>query len=279
MRVHHLNCATMCPLSARLINGRGGLLTRARMVCHCLLVETDDGLVLVDTGLGLKDIADPNRQLGRSFVSVIHPRLDPDESAVHQVSRLGFQPQDVRHIIVTHLDLDHAGGLPDFPDAQVHVFAAEHEAAMARRTLNERMRYRPGQWAHHPLWTLHSLAGERWFGFDCVQTLNNNPDLLLVPVQGHSRGHCAVAVRTPETWLLHCGDAYYFHGQMDRGNPSCPLGLKIFQRLQRIDRMYGDLLVHNQERLRALARERTSELQMFCCHDAVELDRYHEKHV
>jgi glyoxylase-like metal-dependent hydrolase (beta-lactamase superfamily II) len=228
-------------------------------------------LVLIDTGVGLKDIANPNPQLGRGFVTVARPRLDPDETAVRQVSRLGFQPKEVRHIIVTHLDADHAGGLPDFPDAQVHVFAPEHEAAMARRTSNERRRYRPGQWAHGPLWALHSLAGERWFGFDCVQALNGNPDLLLVPVQGHSRGNCAVAVRTAETWLLHCGDAYYFHAEMDSENPRCPLGLRIFQRFNQID---GNLRLHNQQRLRELAHERASELQVFCAHDPVELGRY-----
>ena len=48
MRVHHLNCGTMCPMSARLINGTGSYFERGRLVCHCLLIETNDGLVLVD---------------------------------------------------------------------------------------------------------------------------------------------------------------------------------------------------------------------------------------
>jgi len=261
----------LCPFSALLVNGRGGLLSTGRIVCHCLLIETNDGLVLVDTGLGLKDIANPIGHLGRSFVAIGRPRFDPDETAVHQVARLGFKPKDVRNIVVTHLDLDHAGGLADFPHAQVHVFAPEHEAAMTRRTSNERRRYSPGQWEHGPLWALHALAGERWFGFDCVQALNGNPDMLLVPVQGHSRGNCAVALRTPETWLLHCGDAYYSHAEMDNEHPSCPLGLKVFQRFNQID---GDLRMHNQLRLRTLAHEHAGEVQVFCAHDFMELDRY-----
>ena len=61
MHVHHLNAGTMCPMSARLVNGQGGLFKRARLVCHVLLLETEDGLVLVDTGLGLGDIAKPER--------------------------------------------------------------------------------------------------------------------------------------------------------------------------------------------------------------------------
>jgi hypothetical protein len=50
---HHLNTGTMCPIGRRLVNGTGGLFQRARMVCHCLLIETGDGLALVDTGIGL----------------------------------------------------------------------------------------------------------------------------------------------------------------------------------------------------------------------------------
>ena len=44
----HLNCGTMCPPSERATRGRGGWLSRGHMVCHCLLLETDAGLVLVD---------------------------------------------------------------------------------------------------------------------------------------------------------------------------------------------------------------------------------------
>ena len=51
MKVHHLNCGTMH-------------MPTAPLVCHVLLVETDGGLVLVDTGFGLQDIADPGRRIG-----------------------------------------------------------------------------------------------------------------------------------------------------------------------------------------------------------------------
>jgi hypothetical protein len=66
MRIHHLNSGTMCPIGRRFVNGTGGIFERARMVCHCLLVETNDGLALVDTGIGLDDIAEPLR-LGRKW--------------------------------------------------------------------------------------------------------------------------------------------------------------------------------------------------------------------
>ena len=112
MRIHHLNVGTLCPRGARWVNGTGGPFQRARLVCHALLLETEDGLVLVETGLGTRDIADPAR-LGKSWVRLVTPKLDPSETAIARVRALGFAPSDVRHIVLTHLDLDHAGGLED----------------------------------------------------------------------------------------------------------------------------------------------------------------------
>ncbi|MFK0023778.1 MBL fold metallo-hydrolase [Streptomyces sp. NPDC090798] len=96
-------------------------------VCHCLLVETDrDGLVLVDSGIGTQDVARPEESLGPGFLGRAQPVLDLAETALHQVTALGFRPEDVRHVVLGHLHLDHAGGLPDFPWARVHLSEAEH---------------------------------------------------------------------------------------------------------------------------------------------------------
>ena len=108
--------------------GEGGL--RARIVAHCLLIEAGGGLVLVDTGYGLGDVANPKR-LGHPFRDMVRPRLIEDETAIRQVEALGHNPKDVRHIVATHLDVDHAGGIGDFPGAEVHLFASELVAAKA----------------------------------------------------------------------------------------------------------------------------------------------------
>ena len=128
MRVHHLNCGTLCPHGRRLLAGEGGLLEPAKVVCHCLLIETDDGLVLVDTGFGVEDTRDLGR-LGVAF-KLMRPRAELAETALKQVEALGFAAGDVRRIVATHLDPDHSGGLPDFPEAEVHVFGRELDAAM-----------------------------------------------------------------------------------------------------------------------------------------------------
>jgi glyoxylase-like metal-dependent hydrolase (beta-lactamase superfamily II) len=243
------------------------------MVCHCLLLEAAGGLVLIDTGLGTDDVAAPRERLGRAFVAVTRPVLREAETAIAQIRRLGFSPSDVRHILVTHLDLDHAGGLPDFQDAQVHVFEDEHHAAM-QPTLRERARYRPAHFAHGPRWVLHRPppGGERWMGFEHVRDLPGlPPDVLIVPVTGHTRGHSAIAVRQGERWLLHCGDAYFHEGEMDPRGRRCSPGLDLFQRLVQID---GAARWQNQERLRELARDHGDRVRVFCAHDPSELSRF-----
>jgi len=62
MRVHHLNCISTCPLGRKLMDARSESL-RGKLTCHCVLIETADSLVLLDTGFGLRDVADPR---GRS---------------------------------------------------------------------------------------------------------------------------------------------------------------------------------------------------------------------
>jgi glyoxylase-like metal-dependent hydrolase (beta-lactamase superfamily II) len=258
--VHHLNCATMHPFGSR-----GDRLLPSRLVAHCLLVQRDEGLLLVDTGLGTGDIEDP-RRLGGPFRALVGPVLDPAETALAQVGALGFHPDDVTDIVVTHLDLDHAGGLSDFPRARVHVHSDELDAAL-KPALRERARYVAEQWAHGPRWTRHLVAGDEWFGFEAVTALSD--DVLLIPLRGHTRGHCGVAVRESDGhWLLHAGDSYFYRGEKETP-PSCPPGLAFFQTVVQVDRRARR---RNQERLRSLQAEHGTEVTVFSAHDATEFD-------
>lgn len=269
MKVHHLNCGSMCPLGRRLLNGEGGWLAPAHMCCHCLLIEGRNGLILVDTGLGTGDVSNPGR-LGAAFNAVVRPRLEMSETALHQIRELGLDPRDVRHIVPTHLDLDHVGALSDFPQAQVHVYARELQAALRRDSLQERSRYIPAQWAHGPRWSSHEVAGDSWMGFDAIRALpGTDEEVLLVPLTGHTQGHCGVAVRGDEGWLLHCGDAYFYRGEM-QAEPDCPVGLRVFQNMVQMDRRQR---LANQTRLRQLKQQHGQEVTLFCAHDPVELSQ------
>src|SRR6185369_15242361 len=155
MKVHHLNCGTMTRPSP--------------MVCHVLVVETDDGLVLVDSGYGTDDCDDP-RRVGPTR-RMVRPALSHDETVVRQIEKLGFTRDDVRHIIITHMDMDHVGGLSDFPGAQVHLTAAEARGAIWAPSRREKIRYRSAQWGHKPNIVEHDPHGEKWRGFAAAKEL------------------------------------------------------------------------------------------------------------
>ena len=270
MRIHHLSCGSLCPHGGRLIGGEGGPRSRHDIVCHCLLIESSDGLVLVDTGFGSGDARDPAR-LGQPFRFSLQPRPRLQETAIAQVEALGFAAADVRHIVATHLDLDHAGGLPDFPAATVHVLAAEKQAAL-NPSLRERSRYLRAHLEHGPRWAEHDsgAGGERWFGFESMRILPGlDVEVALVPLIGHSRGHTGVAVNAGDRWLLHCGDAYFNPGQIQTP-PSCPPLLSVFQRVLASD---NRARIANTERLRELATDHGDEVSLFSAHDRHELAR------
>lgn len=250
--IHHLNCASFRPVAA------------PHLVAHCLLVERDQGLLLVDTGFGSDDLADP-RRLGQPFRALTRPVLDPHETAAAQVTALGHDPAEVTDIVLTHMDLDHAGGLADFPRATVHVHAAELDAARHPR-LNERSRYVPAQWAHDPDFRVHSAGGDDWFGFSGVQPLGD--DIVLVPLHGHTRGHQGVAVARPDGgWLFHAGDSYFFSGDKRRPR-DCPRTLRLFQRAMAAT---NKLRIANLERVQELYAAHSDQVTVFCSHDAAEL--------
>src|SRR5205807_2423471 len=96
------------------------------------------------------------------------------------------------------------------------------------------------------------------------------PELLLVPLVGHTRGHTGIAIDTGRAdgprWLLHAGDAYFHRGQLDPVRPHCPAGLRWFQSQVEVDHTTR---LDNVERLRELAA--SGEVQVFSAHDPVEL--------
>ena len=282
MRITHLNLGTLRPLGGRRVNGDRPPYRSARMVCHALLIESDRGLVLVDTGFGLEDVRRLRHvwsalrgedglgdRLRRQFATtfLLRARLDPDETAARQVAALGHSPGDVTDIVMTHLDSDHAGGLPDFPHARVHVDQVELDAAMS----SGHERYWGYHWAHGPHWVRYGAGGDTWQGLPGARQLEGLPEIALVPLRGHSAGHCGVIVQTDGGWLLHAADTYFDHREVDADKPRSTPGLASFQKRIAYD---NGARRESREQVRKLAAAHAGEVEMFCSHDPVELDRY-----
>lgn len=274
MRIHHLNCISSCPLGGHFMDhGHESLFERGHLTNHTLLIETDrSGLVLVDTGFGLQDVAHPQDRLSRFFLSLVKPDFREEMTAIRQIERLGFNPQDVRHIVLTHLDFDHAGGLDDFPWATVHMMKSERDFAFLQKTWLDRQRYRPSQWSTKGKWKVYTPGeGESWYGFNRVHSLEGLPEeIALIPLIGHTLGHAGVAVQKEGRWLFNTGDAYFFHQEMDSINPYCTPGLEFYQTMMEKDRKSR---LWNQKRLRDLKYSHLDEVEIFCSHDVREFQR------
>lgn len=83
------------------------------MICG-LLQSTDGELVMIDTGF-----AAGVSMTGRAFDEFVRS----DEI----LRRFGFDPRDVRKIVLTHMHFDHAGNLDAFPDARIYLQRLEYE--------------------------------------------------------------------------------------------------------------------------------------------------------
>lgn len=250
MRIHQLNCGTL--------RAPGG-----DIPCRVLLVEAPDGLVLVDTGLGLRDVADPAGRLG-ALRFLIRPALDPAETAVRRIEALGLDPADVRHVVLTHLDADHIGGLADFPDATVHVTGDGLTWAVRTPRWKERRRYRRVQWAHGPLFAEYQFSTDRWEGFRVVHLDHVAEGVMLVALPGHTRGHAGVFVPGDDGRdVLHVGDAFYHRGQIDP-TVTAPSMIGVQERLMSLE---GEVIGLTHARLAALADRRRDSLDVVCAHD------------
>jgi glyoxylase-like metal-dependent hydrolase (beta-lactamase superfamily II) len=272
MRVHHLNCVSACPLGGLLMDGMSAGSLRGRLTSHCLLLEAANSLVLVDTGYGMQDVAFPRARLNAFFLALVKPELRQEMTALRQIEALGYSGRDVRHIVLSHLDFDHAGGLDDFPHATVHLLSDEVASATAQKTLLDRMRYRPQQWGTRELWRSYpSQQGEPWFGLRAVRELAGlSSDVLMIPLVGHTFGHAGIAVKQSAGWLLYAADAYFYHAEMDLMHPRCTPGLRFYQTMMEKDRSQR---LSNQGRLRELRAQRSEEVTIFCAHDVTEFER------
>ena len=264
MKIYHLQCGVI----------KGLTYQNEHLICHCLLIETDNnGLVLVDTGLGYQDLINPQPRFGFGFSHVYaKPERDTYLSAVEQVKKLGFDPEDVKNIVLTHMDLDHVGGLVDFPNAKIHAHDVEYQTAINERNgLKTKMRYPKPFFAHNPKFITYTEQGDSWKGFDAIQQLEGlPPEILLIPTAGHSRGHTAVAVQTETGWMVHAGDTYFDPAEFTQPNGIAKPGLALFEWVNQWDKQKR---INNQHRLYDLLQN-NPDVEMFCAHNPMELHKW-----
>jgi glyoxylase-like metal-dependent hydrolase (beta-lactamase superfamily II) len=157
---------------------------------NAFLVETDEGLVLIDTGFR------------RSSARI-----------VKALGSLGRAPSDVRAIVVTHLHGDHTGGLADLKrQTGAEVWMHPADAALVRAGIGGRkMHPGPGLLTkalvpilmRRPLPTGEPVSVEHEVGDGDVLPFG---DLRAVHTPGHSAGHLALLLPR-DGGVLFAGDA------------------------------------------------------------------------
>ncbi len=157
------------------------------------LLRRGSEVILVDTGYDAAEAQARKRPI----------RLDP----VAALAPFGLRPEDVGHIIVTHLHYDHAGGLHLFPNAQLHLQAAEMTFATGPCMCHDTLRM-PFTAAHVCEAVARLYSGKVTFYDGEAQVATG---VTVHCIGGHSRGLQCVRVQTQAGWLVLASDAAHFY--------------------------------------------------------------------
>jgi glyoxylase-like metal-dependent hydrolase (beta-lactamase superfamily II) len=180
------------------------------------------GPVLIDTGLHPSCAVDPKQNLGRvGTLAFPGLQMEPKQAVSEQLRARGIQPADVKLVVMTHLHIDHASAMSEFPNATFVFSAREWEAATEGR--NWQHGYRTRQFDHGFDYRTLDFEGEA--ATDSYATFGRSVDLLgdgsirLVYTPGHTHGHASVVLRLGgDREALVAGDAIYTRHALETGH-------------------------------------------------------------
>ncbi len=178
------------------------------------------GLVLIDTGYGRDTKTDPAIFPGKSTAK--RSRIENVNPVADQLEAAGFSPDDVEHIIVTHLHVDHAGGINDFPNATLWVSEAEWDFSQKKRALKAVDPLPYEDHADVELIRFHAPSNALPYGaFEDHIDLFGDGGLVLLPTPGHTPGHMSVLVNLFGDSYMITGDTAWvddhWHEPMPKG--------------------------------------------------------------
>jgi N-acyl homoserine lactone hydrolase len=223
MRVHAIQTGRVKIKASQLV-GRGHGLTRRLaplidsawsdwLPTFAYAIEHRDGVILVDAGASAA-----NKSLPRwhpYFRNSVGFDIEPGQEAGPQLRAIGIGPRDVRRIVMTHLHIDHDGGLKAFPESEILV--SPGELARASGIAGRIRGYLPQRWPKHfdpkPL----ILDGGRYGPFERSKRLSADGAIVAVSTPGHTPDHLSVIVEDGDKAVFIAGDASYSEATMLAG--------------------------------------------------------------
>jgi glyoxylase-like metal-dependent hydrolase (beta-lactamase superfamily II) len=223
MRIHAIETGRVRIKSAQ-IEGRGHGLWRqlqpmlsrqwAEWVpVYCWAIEHDEGVIVIDTGSAahLKSLPrwHPYFQLSVQF------DIEAEQEVGPQLRRIGIDARDVKIVVLTHLHIDHDGGLAHFPHSRI--FADAREIAAAAGIAGTVKGYLPKRW---PSWFEPKpivWRPSRKGNYTRSAAITAAGDVFAIPTPGHTPNHLSVVVLDGDKQIMFAGDASYLESTMLRG--------------------------------------------------------------
>lgn len=174
------------------------------------------GLVLIDTGLHPSVAVKPSENFGRvTLLAFRDLEMDSGQALAAQLRERGLEASAVKAVVMTHLHVDHASGISEFPGATFVVSRAEWDAATSQGQTHG---YVTRQFDHAFDYRLLEFEGpdaSSFAGFARSFDLFGDGSVRTVYTPGHTLGHMSVLLRTARGEVLVAGDAMYLRRTLD----------------------------------------------------------------
>jgi N-acyl homoserine lactone hydrolase len=174
------------------------------------------GPVLIDTGLHPSVAVNPRQNLGRLAGRPFKElEMEPEQAVSAQLREKGIHPRDVKVVVMTHLHLDHASAISEFPEAKFILSRAEWEAATGHGQLHGYVRRQFDHAFDYRLLDFDGPDAESFSGFARSFDLFGDGSVRCVYTPGHTLGHLSVVLRLKAREVLITGDAIYLRRTLD----------------------------------------------------------------
>jgi N-acyl homoserine lactone hydrolase len=178
------------------------------------------GPILIDTGLHPSVAVNPRQNLGRLAGRPFRElKMEPEQAVSAQLRAKGIPAREVKVVVMTHLHLDHASAISEFPEATFIVSTAEWDAATGHGPLHGYVRRQFDHAFDYRLLDFESPETESFSGFARSFDLFGDGSVRCVYTPGHSLGHLSVVLRLRAREVLVAADAIYLRRSLDEMRP------------------------------------------------------------